>query len=255
MSGGNRSSAVMQQKRPERDDSPQLGRNVAPRALNYFPTPPWATRALCEFLEAERGSLKGLICWEPACGEGHMVRPLQEYFAEVVATDVHRYGDHHDLFDFTLSKLERCSQSREQPDFVITNPPFTLAFDFIEAAAVTARVGFAMLVRSAFLEGGDRHQRLWSRFPPDYVLQFSERVVMLENRLIRAGDVDPFNAIDPDKRARSATSYCWLVWIKGSLGDTRLRWIGPSRAGLERRGDYPDYSAERAPAPAEGLFA
>lgn len=254
MSGGNRSAAVMQQKRPDGEDSPPSGRDVAPRALNYFPTPPWATRALCEFLEAERGSLKGLVCWEPACGEGHMVRALEEYFADVVATDVHRYGDHHDLFDFTLSAMVGPEKGQEQPDFIVTNPPFTLAYEFIEAAAVTSRVGFAMLVRSAFLEGGDRHQRLYSRFPPDYVLQFSERVVMLENRLIRAGAVDPF-AEEPGRKATTATSYVWLVWMKGSLGDTRMRWIGPCRARLERGEDYPDYSTELPAAVCEGLFA
>lgn len=247
----NRSSAVMQQKRA--DDRLAGGRRVAPPQLDYFPTPPWATRALCEFLEAERGSLKGLTCWEPACGEGHMVRPLEEYFGDVVATDVHQYGDHHSLFDFTLAPME--IDQRERPDFVVTNPPFRLAQAFIEAAATTTRIGFAMLVRSAFLESADRFNRIWSRFPPDYVLQFCERVVMLENRLVQAGAADPF-AADPDKKATTATSYVWMLWLKGGLGDTRLRWIAPCRGRLERSDDYPDYSAELEPRSSDGgLFA
>jgi hypothetical protein len=244
----NRSSAVMQQKRPDGAAAAD-GRQIAPRALNYFPTPPWATRALCEFLIGQSLPLDDLTCWEPACGEKHMVRPLEEYFRDVIASDVHRYAEDHEIFDFTLASF---GSGEEQPDFVITNPPFTLAVEFIAAASVVARAGFAMLVRSAFLEGGDRHRRLWSTNPPSFVLQFSERVVMLENRLVRAGDVDPFSQ-DADHRARSATSYVWLLWIEGE-DDTRFRWLPPCRDRLERPGDYPDYSGAPLPPPAEGLF-
>lgn len=248
----NRSSAVMQQRRA---GAAQRGRHVAPPQLNYFPTPPWATRALCEFLIREGHALDDLVCWEPACGEGHMTRPLQEYFADVVASDVHRYDTipevgEHELFDFTLSAM---GSGPDQPDFVVTNPPFTLACEFIAAASVVAQRGFALLVRSAFLEGADRHRALWSSNPPSFVLQFSERVVMLEGRLIRAGDVDPFSD-QPDRRARSATAYVWLVWLEGE-DDTRLRWIPPCRARLERSGDYPDYSAALAIADAPLLDA
>lgn len=230
----NRSSAVMQQRR-----------SVAPGALDYFPTPPWATRALCEFLEQQVANLRSLVCWEPACGEMHMVRPLGEYFFDVIATDVHRYGADHDLFDFTLAAM--VGVDRERPDFVITNPPFQLAEEFIAVSSHIAECGFAMLVRSAFLEGASRYRQTWSTNPPSFVLQFTERVVMLEGRLIRAGEVDPFSEQE-DRRARSATSYAWLVWLQGE-DDTRLRWIPPCRARLERTSDYPEYPRAVAAAP------
>lgn len=230
----NRSSAVMQQRR-----------TVAPGALDYFPTPPWATRALCEFLITERSlPLDDLMCWEPACGELHMARPLSEYFADVVASDVHRYTDDHEIYDFALASMGR---DRECPDFVITNPPFQLAVEFIAAASRTAKQGFAMLVRSAFLEGSARYRDLWASNPPSFVLQFTERVVMLEGRLIRAGDVDPFSQ-KPRTKASTATAYVWLVWLDGEA-DTRLRWIPPCRDRLERSGDYPDYPAIATEAP------
>lgn len=237
----NRSSAVMQQKRPE-DSAAGSGRQIAPRALNYFPTPPWATRALCEFLIGESLPLDDLACWEPACGEGHMARVLADYFGHVVASDVHRYARDHEIFDFTMARFERPSGDR--PDFVITNPPFQLAAEFIATASAIATRGFAMLVRSAFLEGAARHRRIWAINPPSFVLQFTERVVMLEGRLVRAGDVDPYSD-QADRRARSATAYVWLVWLDGE-DDTRLRWIPPCRARLERASDYPDYGAAAA---------
>lgn len=250
----NRSTAVMQRRR------------VAPDSLDYFPTPPFATRALCEFLADQLGGgmpLADMVCWEPACGEGHMVRPLREYFGDVVPSDVHRYGDDHDLFDFTLTRFERRTEDR--PDFVITNPPFRLCADFIAASSAIATRGFAMLVRSAFLEGGERYQRIWSVNPPSFVLQFCERVVMLEGRLVRRGSVDPF-AEKEGSTASSATAYCWLVWLRDGgaahpsqpeprwLADTRLRFLPPCMARLERPGDYPDYPVESLPPPADGLF-
>lgn len=63
----NTSPAVMAQRREPAN------------SLDYFPTPPWATRALCEFLDLAV-PLAPQRCWEPACGEGHMVRPLLECF-------------------------------------------------------------------------------------------------------------------------------------------------------------------------------
>lgn len=236
----NRSSAVMQQRR-----------TVAPDALDYFPTPPWATRALCEFLEQQVGSLADRVCWEPACGELHMARPLGEYFGDVIPSDVHRYGEDHDLFDFTLATM--VGVDRERPDFVVTNPPFRLCEEFIAVASVLAERGFAMLVRSAFLEGQARHVDLWSKNPPSFVLQFTERVVLLEGRLVQAGALDPF-AVKEGTKASTATSYVWLVWIEGQ-DDTRFRWIAPCRARLERPSDYPDYSPVEASTPADGLFA
>ena len=73
----NTSTAVMQ-RRAEPHDS-----------LDFFPTPPWATRALCEHVLPGVWYSPRMVVWDPACGEGHMVRPLTEYFSEVLASDVH----------------------------------------------------------------------------------------------------------------------------------------------------------------------
>jgi hypothetical protein len=229
----NTSTAVMQRRR------------VAPESLDYFPTPPFATRALCRFLGELGHDLPALEAWEPACGEMHMVRPLAEHFAAVRASDVHRYGSEHALIDFTVT-----GRSEPRTDWVISNPPFVLAEAFIRTGLAVARAGVAMLLRGAFLEGQERCAGLFRDRPPDYVLQFSERVVMLEGRLIRSGAPDPFSA-DQDgklKKASTATSYCWFVWLTDGAGDTRLRWIPPCRLQLEREGDYPVYARAAAPA-------
>lgn len=224
--GQNTSAAVMQ-RRVEAHDS-----------LDDFPTPPWATRALCEFLRDGPPSqpLDLMSCREPAANRGHMVRPLSEYFHTVEASDVHDYGAGFPIRDYLFP------QPIEPVDWTITNPPFRLAAQFIERAGATSREGVAMIVRSAFLEGQDRCQRLFAVAPPAYVLQLSERCGMFKGRLMRLG-TKYLDAQGVERSAATATAYCWIIWMP-RVTDTRLRWIAPCRERLERAGDYPVEAAQ-----------
>lgn len=210
----NTSSAVMQQRSEPHD------------SLDDFPTQPWATRALCEHV---LGSVRGLTCWEPACNRGHMVDPLGDYFYAVWASDVHDYGlDGAFLHDFLTPFTPHVMKwAVSKPDWVISNPPFRLAEQFIARALEVATVGVAMIVRTSFLEGIGRYENLFSKTPPTIVAQFAERVPMVKGKLTATGS--------------TATSYCWLIWRKGEKG-TRLVWIPPCRKQLERAGDYAGYS-------------
>lgn len=200
----NRSSAVMQQRHEPRD------------SLDDFVTPPWATRALCERLTLMGEDLPRMTVREPAANRGFMARPLGEYFGEVDASDVHDYGAGYPVRDYLFPT------PLEPVDWTISNPPFRLAERFIERALDSSRRGVAMIVRSAFIEGVGRHERLFSPRPPSHVMQFAERVPMVRGRY--------------DAAATTATAYLWLVWAKGFRG-TRLQWIAPCRKRLERVGD------------------
>jgi hypothetical protein len=202
----NRSSAVMQQ-RTEAHDS-----------LDDFPTPPWATRALLAFIDDHGIDVSGMSCREPAANRGHMVKPLREAFGWVEAADIHDYGAGFPVEDYLFPGSDAFPV-----DWTITNPPFRLAEQFIERACATSTVGVAVIVRAAFLESVGRYGSLFSRNPPSFVLQFSERVVMHKGRLAPEGS--------------TATAYAWLVWIDGET-DTRLRWIPPCRRLLELPSDY-----------------
>lgn len=206
----NRSSAVMQQR------SEQLA------SLDYFPTPPWATRALCEWLKAHYVQMNTMSVWEPACGGGHMARPLGEFFHSVKATDIHDYGYGTGGIDF----VGLPSAEDEPVDWIITNPPFTLAEQFAERSLMMARHGVAFILRSSFLEGNGRYARLFLPHPPTDILQFVERVPMVRGRV--------------DKEAASATSYSWIVWmpVKHPAQGTRFHWIAPCRRRLEKDSDY-----------------
>lgn len=201
----NTSQAVMAQ-RIEAADSP-----------DDFPTPPWATRALCEYL-LPKTELAGFTCLEPACGRGYMASPLAEYFANVESSDAYQYG-FAPVRDFLSYPYEAGSH-----DWVITNPPFRLAEEFVVRALTVAQRGVAILARSVFLESSGRYEAIFSVSPPSTFAQFVERVPMVKGRL--------------DRKASTATGYAWLIWEKSYIGPPLLKWVPPCRKALERDSDY-----------------
>lgn len=205
----NRSSAVMQQRREPKD------------SLDDFPTPPWATRALCEWLLEQGFDLSMMDCREPAANRGYMVKVLREYFGQVMPSDVFDYGADFPVNDYLLGPANHLSMT----DWTITNPPFRLAEDFITRALERSRIGVAMILRTAFLEGKERYRSLFSIAPPSHVLQFTGRVTMVKGRL--------------ESRGATATAYAWFVWTKKHEGKTTFDWLDAERKSLEREGDYP----------------
>lgn len=202
----NTSHAVMAQ-RVEPKDSP-----------DDFPTPPWATRALVEHVLDGRNGHTHQTCLEPACGAGHMAKVLKEYFASVKAADAYYYG-YGDVRDFLTYPYET-----NAVDWVITNPPFRLAEEFVLRSLSVARVGVAILARTVFLESAGRYNDIFHANPPTKFAQFVERVPMVKGRL--------------DSKASTATGYAWFVWEKGHTEFPRLMWVPPCRKALEKSGDY-----------------
>jgi hypothetical protein len=252
MTTQNTSSAVMQQRKEPRD------------GLDFFPTPPWATRALCERLERLGFNLAVQTAWDPACGAGDMQRALAEHFGQALASDVRDYGAEwrgagglYGVCDYLIPAARPDWLRRARIDWVITNPPFRLAQEFVEQALTEARVGVAMLVRTAFLEGQERYRRLFGPQAPWLILQFTERVVMAGGRL-RDPEVPYLDrASGTVKRPSTATAYAWVVWWPGgAMPGTRFDWIDPdARARLTRPGDYPPLPPEErvGPVAAGGL--
>lgn len=197
----NLSTAVMQR------------RHVTVDKLDYYPTPPWATRAfMTEFLRAHQDPKAFLSVWEPAAGQGHMVNVLREFSPDVRASDVHDYGQGFEVGSFVGQGLDVIA-AKPQCQWIITNPPFNLAVEFAERALDEATIGVALLLRSAWAEGGERYERIFKPCPPSWIVQYCERVPMV------AGKYDP--------QAQSATSYSWFVWYIHEDDGTRFKWIEP----------------------------
>src|SRR5262245_39762590 len=206
----NTSHAVMAQRFEAKD------------SLDDFPTPPWATRALLEHVILDKNFPRHSV-WEPACGEGHMAKVLTEYFGRLDASDIFPYG-YGEIMDFLAPQAVR------DTDWIITNPPFRLAERFALKALSLANTGVALLVRTVFIESVGRHERLFSRFKPAFVAQFTERVAMVKGRL--------------NPKASTATSYAWVVWLNCPTSQTHLVLIPPCQKSLERATDYLPQSPE-----------
>lgn len=206
-----------------------MSRRLEPAdSLDYFPTPPWATRGFCEHvLPRFEADLKAVDALDPACGEGHMAVVLGEYFDFCTASDIFGYG-FGGVADF-LHPDEKFAPR----DWIITNPPFNLGAAFVKKALSVARRGAAMLVRTAFLEGAER-QKLFAQHPPALIAQYVERVPMHRGRWVcsRQGS-----------GGSSATAYAWIVWVKREIPNaTQFSWIPACRRQLTRHDDYLNFS-------------
>ena len=151
-------------------------------SLDYFPTPPWATRALIEkVLWPYLGGEPLRSFWEPACGEGHMSEVLREYCPCVLASDIHDYGlEFQAVHDFLGDDIKLC---RPHVDWIVSNPPFGDKTEaFVLRAIEWAQVGVAMFVRLQWLESVGRYEAIFRDHPPTIIAFFAERVNLCKGR-------------------------------------------------------------------------
>lgn len=192
----------------------------ASNAPDYFPTPPWATRALCvELLRWH--PLCDKTVWEPACGAGHMATPLAEFFRQVFSSDLFDRGfSPHHGGDWDFLCLDPLSQFEPGTfDWIITNPPFgDYPQRFVERALLhRPKKGVAVFVPLRWLETIDRVVSLFLPNPPAIVGIFAERVPLHKGRYVPDGD--------------TATAYCWVIWRTDEEVEAPvIRWIPPGAA-------------------------
>ena len=176
---------------------------------DFFPTPGWATHALIE-----NEHFQGQI-WEPACGDGAMAEVLRTTGNDVVATDLYDRGYGEANIDFLTT--DRVSEN------IITNPPYNSAEGFVRAGLSKSTRKFALLLRLAFLEGGNRQRTIFSVTPPTRVWVFSERITFYPAGAVRGGS--------------GTTAYAWFVWEHGTEPKSELRWIPPGTKARHQSAD------------------
>lgn len=138
---------------------------------DYYATPPDATVALLNFLEAEN-RIHPLyhVIWEPACGTGEMVEAMEKKGYTVHFSDLNPTGYRGDTepVDFLTADAENVNCS-----WIITNPPFSQAEKFIRRALELDRP-CAFLLKSQFWHARSRLD-LFREHPPAYVLPLTWR--------------------------------------------------------------------------------
>jgi len=126
-------------------------------SYDYYITPPDAVIALLK--EVGYRFSTGDVIWEPASGNGAISRILEKAYPEckIISSDIRTTQDVYGERGVDLLRAGR------DADWIITNPPFNLALEFVLHALKHARKGVFMLMRLSYLAGIERYNQLWSR--------------------------------------------------------------------------------------------
>lgn len=148
--------------------------------------------------------------YEPACGEGHLAKRLEELGYEVVASDLIDRGYGKGGVDFL--NLDKKNLDRD----ILTNPPYKFASEFVEKGLDVVADGRSvwMFLKLQFLEGKKRRE-LFDKGCLKHVYVSSERILCAKN-----GDFEAMKA-----SGGSAVAYMWAQFQKGYKGETTLSWI------------------------------
>ena len=174
------------------------------RELDFYPTPSNVTEALMLFL-AKQG-LGVMKIWEPACGSGAMSKVMEAHGHNVFSSDIQYLSFGHETVDYLAAA------PKVNMDAIITNPPFSLAEDFIRKSVSEARV-VAMLLKSQYWHASSR-RRLFEDLQPSFVLPLTWRPDFLEHTRLLG-----------EKKGAPTMEVAWTVWIKGNA-DTRYMPLG-----------------------------
>lgn len=186
---------------------------------DFYPTPPEPTRA---FLHAEIDRLRDFpLIWEPACGDGAMVREMEALGISVVASDLvdRGCGAHiHSFYDFKSAPAAKA---------IVTNPPFQECNSrdgkgrWIWHAMETLGVEYMALLMNWSWPGAGGLGDLWAKYPP-------ARAYLMRWKIDFTGQGSP-----PMLNG-------WFVWDRKHEGETVLRMLDrrDARQG-EMFGDAP----------------
>ena len=165
---------------------------------DFYPTPPDVTEALLDFLDLPPYT----AIWEPACGDGHMVDVMRKHDLHVIASDI-RYG-----MDFLTAENQDC-------DWIITNPPFSLADEFVERCIASGKP-FALLLKSQYWHAKKR-LALFRDCPPTFVCPLTWR---------------PDFLFEQEGKHSPLMDVMWVIWERGSL----VRYVPLERPAKEVAG-------------------
>ena len=181
----------------------QSSHDHAARGLDAYFTPPEAVASL---LHIEKSYLPSFL-WEPAAGDGAIVRPLQEAGYLVVASDIANYGlkGCRTGVDYLNAKLPAGVEG------VVTNPPYKLAVRFAHKAMREVPY-LALLLRTNFLESTNRLP-FFRQHEPARIWISARRLPMMH----RHGWTGP--------RAPSNTCFAWFIWDNKASQKRIVDWF------------------------------
>lgn len=170
------------------------------KPADLYPTPVDATESIIPLIQAliDGGQMPGRRVWEPACGDGRLSRVLEWHDMEVTSSDIREFpGYGIPGVDFLHPDADMMLPECDEPDAIITNPPFSLAKEFLLRAREIAPV-VIFLVKQNYWNTKGRIP-LWDEHRPTFFLPITWRLAFLK-----------------EERGNSPLMDCaWCVWIRG----------------------------------------
>ena len=153
---------------------------------------------------------------EPCVGGGHIANAINNFFTNkrvITGLDLVDRG-----YPNTIVQNFLTWETDRKFEGIITNPPFSLAQEFIKKGMelLTDDGQMAMFLKIQFLEGAKRKE-FFEKYPPKYIYVFRNRMATWNNG----------NEVDPNTGKRWATTMChaWFIWEKGSSTEPIIRWL------------------------------
>ncbi|NCB78547.1 MAG: hypothetical protein EOM41_00845 [Bacilli bacterium] len=154
---------------------------------------------------------------EPCCGKGVITeylkkqQKIEDY--NIWSMDIvdHGYDQLDSTEDFLALDVDAfCDDIFVEPEYIITNPPYKLAKEFVLKGLKVAKEQYHLL-RLSFLEGKSRYEELFALGHLKGVYVFTSRITCSEG-------------IEEIPTANSVT-YCWLHFDREFVGQPTLYWI------------------------------
>ncbi len=188
------------------------------RKADFYETPYSVTQQLLDHENfIKHGSIKIL---EPACGNGAIINVLDNNnFTNITAYDLYSNASRNSLCkkDFL--------EEKENFDYIITNPPFSKAEQFIQKAKDICTNKFAFLLPLNYLHGQKRYEK---NIFTDYIFPLVR--VHIFTRYILFGE----ELRNDGKYNTGMISYAWFVWKRDSKQThTEIKWINNNKYVLK----------------------
>jgi hypothetical protein len=152
-------------------------------------------------LRVEKFDKRLSVC-EPATGNGGITKVLQKHWN---ATRITSYDRERDFF-----------KDHDDYDYIITNPPFSQAIEFIHQARQRAKKKFCLLLPLNYLHGKQRHEEVYkdNQYGLSKVHVFTRSILMSDDPLRRDG-----------KTKAGMLVFAWYVFENGYSDAPALSWI------------------------------
>lgn len=166
---------------------------------DFYPTPDWLTEPAIKILFDRFKANEKWDVLEPACGDLAMVKVLQKYFNNIEYSDI--------VEPYNCDFLKPNSENQiffDKYDLIITNPPFSLAKEFVDKAMEYRKDEHsivAMLLRVNFSGSQERYEWFKANEPSVYVS--SKRPSFGKNK--------------EGKKGTDNSEYAWFFW--GEVGE------------------------------------